>query len=110
MSDILPLFILANQRDRNRAIGIDRDTQALRGLAGYARSIEQAEIRADLANVARAAYLRAMIEEMARVGRHLADYIEDHIEDETIRAEGIYALTQLDTYVNLLGDELEALL
>ncbi len=105
----LGLCILINQRERNKAIGVSQDTQLQRGLSAYVRSISTSAMRATSRRLARAAYLKALIEEHQALAGRLTDYIMKNLEDDDIRNEGIYIMTQLDAFISHLGNELEAL-
>jgi hypothetical protein len=102
-------YILVNQRQRNKAIGIARDPQFLRGMAAYIRSIGEDEARNDIVRAVKAWYLKALIEEHQRLAKRLTDYITANIEDDNIRNEGVYVMTKLESYVTHLGAELGAL-
>ncbi|MHC4749530.1 MAG: hypothetical protein ACYTFW_06600 [Planctomycetota bacterium] len=101
--------ILINQRQRNKAIGIETDTQFLRGMAAYIRSSSEKQAKSDVEQVVKASYLKVLIEEHQRLAQRLTDYIMANLEDDDIRNEGVYVMTKLEAYVTHLGDELEAL-
>lgn len=105
----LAFCILINQRQRNTAIGIANDTQFLRGMAAYIRSANDKQTRANVGQIVKASYLKALIEEHQRLAKRLTDYIMANIENADIRNEGVYVMTKLESYVKFLGDELEAL-
>lgn len=105
----LGLCVLINQRERNKAIDVSHDTQLLRGLSVYVRSIHKANIEDTIQTIVKASYLKAMIEEYHALASRLTDYIMANIGDDDIRNEGVYTMTKLEAYVTHLGDELEAL-
>lgn len=105
----LGVCILLNQRERNKAIGINQDTQLLRGLSAYVRNTNNEQIKSDVSLVVRAVYLKAMIEEYQVLAGRLTEYITANIDDADTRNEGIYVMKNLDAYISHLGDELEAL-
>jgi hypothetical protein len=106
---IAAFCILINQRQRNKAIGITTDPQFLRGMAGYIRSANEKQIRANVGQIVKASYLKALIEEHQSLAKRLTDYIMTNIEDGDIRNEGVYVMTKLESYITHLGDELEGL-
>jgi predicted Ser/Thr protein kinase len=105
----LAFFVLVNQRQRNKAIGIENDPQFLRGMAAYIRSANEKQVRENIGTVVKASYLKSLLEEHQALARRLTDYIMANIEDDEIRNEGVYVMTKLESYVNHLGGELEAL-
>lgn len=105
----LALSILIKHRQRNRAIGVKNDPQFLRGLASYVRASNEKQTQDGMVTIVKASYLKALIEEHQALAKRLTDYIMANIEDDEIRNEGVYAMTQLESYVNHLGDELGAL-
>jgi hypothetical protein len=78
-------------------------------MAGFIRHDSRDQASTATRQVVRAAYLKSLIEEHQRLAKRLTDYIMENIEDDTIRNEGVYVMTKLESYVNHLGDELEAL-
>lgn len=104
------LCLLINQRERNQAIGVAHDTQHLSGLSAFVRSAVEEETKSHLQTLGRAAYLKAMVEEHARLADRLGDYITANIEDDKIRRDGLEAMSNLDAYITHLGVELEAIL
>lgn len=103
------LCVLVNQRERNKAIGINQDPQLVRGLSAYVRNITQEDIKSTTHMLVRAAWLKAMIEEHQALAGRLTDYIMKNLEDEDIRNEGVHIMTKLDSYITRLGEDLEAL-
>ena len=103
----LAFCILINQRQRNQAIGIKNDTTFLRGLGHFMRNSHKDQLSGAISTISQAAYLKAMIEECQGVSKKLTQYIMDNLEDETIRAEGVYVMTKLESYIHHLGEQLE---
>ena len=106
----LTAFILINQRQRNIAIGVSQDTQLLRGLSAYVRSVQRDQAKDAIEVIVRATWLRAMITELATLSERLEDYITVNIEDDEIRRDGLEAMSNLESYITHLGVELEAIL
>lgn len=106
----LAACILIQRRDRNKAIGIANDTQLLRGLSAYALSGHKDSVGDAIAVMVRVAYLKAMIEQLTALADRLVDHITANIEDDDTRAEGMETMTKLESYINHLGSELEAIL
>jgi hypothetical protein len=106
---IFAVCLLAKLRERNQAIGINQDTQLLRGLSAYVRDISREDMKSSTQRLVKAAWLKAMIDEHSALAKRLTDYIMANIEDGDIRNEGVYIMTKLDAYITHLSDELEAL-
>lgn len=102
--------ILINQRERNVAIGIANDSAFLRGVIYFIHSATQDQLKSDISLLAKAAYLKAMIEELTTLADRLVDHITTNIEDDDIRRDGLEAMSKLEAYTNHLGNELEAIL
>lgn len=102
----LAFCILINQRDRNEAIGIKNDTTFLRGLGHFMRNSHKDKLSSAISTISHAAYLKAMIEECQGVAQKLTQHIMDNLEDESIRAEGVYVMTKLESYIHHLGEQL----
>ncbi len=102
--------ILINQRGRNKSIGINNDPQFLRGMVAYIGATNEKQIGDAMRHLAKASYLKAMIEEHVDLADRLVAYITANIEDDEIRRDGLVAMTKLESYINHLGTELEAIL
>ncbi len=106
----LAMCILINRRERNKAIGIANDPQLLRGLSAYALSSHKDNVGDAIQVMTRAVYLKAMIEQLTSLADRLVDHITANIEDDGTRAEGLETMTKLESFINHLGSELEAIL
>jgi len=102
---ILALSILLAQRERNKAIGIRNDAQFLRGLGQFIQSRAKRNTQKDIETN----YLYVLLYEYQKLAKVVTDYIEENIEDQDTRNEGLRAMIAIESQVNFLGKQLEEL-
>jgi hypothetical protein len=107
-TETLALCVLVAQRKRNEALGVNNDTQFLRGLAQFIQSQNQVTV-GEVVKVTEGLYLQALIEEYQKLAKQVTEYITENIEDQETRTEGIRAMMGIEAHVNYLGKRLEGL-
>lgn len=110
MESTLAFCILIQRRERDRAIGLKQDTQHLRGLSAYALNNYKDNVGGAIDVMVRAAYLKAMIEQLTALADRLVDHITANIENDEIRRHGMETMVGLESYITHLGKELETIL
>lgn len=101
------IALVVYHRERNTAIGIGQDTQFVRGLSAFVRSVSTDGKKAVTYRFARAVWLQSLVDEYQLLAKHVTEHIMRNIDNQDTRNDGLQTMIGIDSAINAMVEELE---